>query len=39
MVHMLVTAWYLPNKGQDLVKVYMSKDKYYFISGVSICMR
>ena len=27
MAHMLVTAWYPPNKSQELLKVYMSKDK------------
>ncbi|MFX0037808.1 MAG: hypothetical protein ACFFCY_00145 [Promethearchaeota archaeon] len=27
MAHMLVTAFYPPNKGQELLKVYMSKNK------------
>jgi len=27
MVHMLVTGWYPPNKGKELLKVYTSKDK------------
>ena len=27
MAHMLVTGWYPPDKGQELLKVYMSKDK------------
>jgi len=27
MAHMLVTGWYPPNKAQELLKVYMSKDK------------
>jgi len=27
MAHMLVTGWYPPNKGEELLKVYMSKDK------------
>lgn len=26
-MHMIVTAFYPPNKGQDLLKVYTSKDK------------
>ena len=27
MAHLLVTGWYPPNKAQDLLKTFMSKDK------------
>jgi len=27
MAHILVTGWYPPDKGKDLIKVFMSRDK------------